>query len=171
MGTVLHCTRKLAGKLSDISAPAPVETGPLGSWHANLYTIDRRNCVLFCHDATRYTVFIPGLRKAQFAELGRWFKEAFLASLAYMGLADHRVRRAELALSAVRFDTNTNRSVLGSLNQMKFMLDGRVAEVEDVMLLNPLSVTRWLCHYPVNIKGEKGFWMADEAMRERVEAL
>jgi len=34
-------------------------------------------------DTTRYMAFILGLRKAQFVELGRWLKEAFLASLAY----------------------------------------------------------------------------------------
>ncbi|NOZ09996.1 MAG: hypothetical protein GXP09_02950 [Gammaproteobacteria bacterium] len=168
---IIHCTQKLAKKLPDVSTTAHTETSPLGSWHANLYTIDRRNCVLFCHDTTRYTIFIPGLRKAQFVELGRWLKEAFTASLAYMGMEDSQVSRAELALGAVQYDTKTNRSVLGSLNQMKFMLDARVAKVEDVMLLNPLSVTRWLCHYPVNIKGKSGFWMADDAMMERVEVL
>ena len=88
-----------------------------------------------------------------------------------MGILDSQVRKAELALGPVGFDTCTDRSVLGSLNQMRFMLDGRVCEVENVMLLNPLSVTRWLCHYPVNIPGRKGFWMADEAMLERVAAL
>ena len=86
-----------------------------------------------------------------------------------MGMADSQVRRAELALGHIEFDTRTNRSVLGSLNQMRFLLDGRVHEVEDVMLLNPLSVTRWLCHYPVG-RG-KVFWMADEAMQKRVIAL
>jgi hypothetical protein len=168
---IIHCTKKLAGKLPSVSSTPLAETSPLGSWHANLYTIDRRNCVLFCHDATRYTLFLPGLRKPELAELGRWHRELFNASLAYMGMEDNLVRRAELALGPVGFDTVTDRSVLGSLNQMKFMLDTRVAEVEDVMLLNPLSVNRWLCHYPVNIKGVKGFWMADEAMMERVSTL
>ena len=86
-----------------------------------------------------------------------------------MGMADSQVRRAELVLGGIEFDSRTNRSVLGSLNQMRFLLDGRVSEVEDVMLLNPLSVTRWLCHYPVS-RG-KVFWMANEAMMERVMAL
>ncbi len=134
---ILHCTQKLAKKLPDVSKGAHGETSPLGSWHANLYTIDRHNCVLFCHDATRYTVFIPGLRKAQFVELGRWLKEAFLASLAYMGMEDNPVHRAELALGPVQFDT----------------------------------VTRWLCHYPVDLKGKDGYWMADKAMKECVGAL
>ncbi len=75
----------------------------------------------------------------------------------------------EPLVSAEEFIFNPNRSVLGSLNQMRFLLDGRVTEVEDVMLLNPLSVTRWLCHYPVS--HGKTFWMADEAMQKRVLAL
>jgi len=168
---IIHCTRKLAAKLPTVAAEPLTETSPLGSWHANLYSIDRRNCLLFCHDQTRYTMFLPGVRKAQFAELGRWFRELFTASLAYMGMADHQVRRAELALGPVGFDTSTDRSVLGSLNQMRIMLDGRVQGVENVMVLNPLSVTRWLCHYPVNITGVKGFWMADRAMMDLVAGL
>ena len=168
---ILHCTKKLAAKLPAVSSEPLEEANPLGSWHAHLYVIDRRNCLLFCHDKTRYTVFLPGLRKAEFAELGRWFKEVFTASLAYMGVPDNQVRRAELSLGAVQFDTNTDRSVQGSLNQMHFMLDARVKEVEDVMLLNPLSVTRWLCGSPVSIRGGKEFWMADKAMAERVAAL
>ena len=35
-----------------------------------------------------------------------------------MGLPDNQVRRAELALGETRFDTHTDRSVQGSLNQM-----------------------------------------------------
>lgn len=168
---VIHCTRKLANKLPDVSSVSVEEDSPLGSWHANLYVIDRRNVLLFCHDDTRYTLFLPGLRKLHFSDLGRWFKELFTASLAYIGVPDSQVKRAELVLGPIQFDVSTDRSVLGSLNQMKFMLDARVSEVEDVMLLNPRSVNRWLCHYPVNIKGVKGFWMADQAMIERVESL
>ncbi len=168
---ILHCTKKLAAKLPDITNETVTESSPLGSWHANLYTMDRRNVVMFCHDETRYTLFIPGLRKKELAELGRWFREIYTASLAYMGLPDNLVRRAELALGPVIFDTATNRSVLGSINQMHFMLEGKVAEVEDVMLLNPLSVNRWLCHYPVSVKGRKDHWIADKAMIQLVESL
>lgn len=165
----IHCTRKLAAKLPVVSREPHEEVSPLGSWHANLYTIDRHNVLLFCHDETRYTLFLPGLRKQHFADLSRWFVEIFTASLAYLGMADHQVRRAELAIGPVEFDTQTDRSVLGSLNQMRFMLDTCVEEVEDVMILNPLSVNRWLCHYPVS-RGRDS-WMADQAMLERVAGL
>ncbi len=67
---IIHCSRKLAAKLANFS-PVPLkETSPLGSWHAHLFTIDRRQCVMFCHDATRYAPFLPGLRHEYFAEMG-----------------------------------------------------------------------------------------------------
>ncbi len=79
---ITHCTQKLAAKLPEVSAPPLSETSPLGSWHAHLYTIDRRQCVLFCHDTTRYILFAAGLRKEQFADLGRLHRELFLTTLA-----------------------------------------------------------------------------------------
>ena len=69
---ILHCTRKLAERLADVSTKPLTETDPLGIWHAHLYSIDRRQCLFFCHDATRYCLFLPGLRAPQVAELGRW---------------------------------------------------------------------------------------------------
>lgn len=166
---LLHCTQKLAAKLPTVSK-AVAETSPIGNWHAHLYTIDRRNVVLFCHDQSRFTLFLPGLRKAEFADLRDVFVESFSATLASMGEADSLLRQVALALGPMRCDKSTDRSVLGSLNQMKIMLDARVAAVEDVMLLDPIEVNRWLNHTPVSARGE-GFWFADEAMLERVAAL
>lgn len=103
---IIHCTKKLAAKLPEVSSGVLTETSSLGSWHAHLYVIDRRNCLLFCHDKTRYKAFLPGLWQPQPVELGRWFKEALTSSFAYMGLPDNKVRRAELVLGAVQFDTN-----------------------------------------------------------------
>ena len=50
---IIHATRKLAQRLPDVSIEPLKETSPLGSWHADRLTIDRRQCVLFCHDETR----------------------------------------------------------------------------------------------------------------------
>jgi hypothetical protein len=72
---VIHCTRKLAAKLPGVSAAALEEVDGLGNWHANLVRFDRVQCVLFCHDETRYCLFVPGMRARQFAELGRWHRE------------------------------------------------------------------------------------------------
>ncbi|MDP1591071.1 MAG: hypothetical protein Q8M07_25175, partial [Prosthecobacter sp.] len=74
------------------------QSDPLSSWHGHLLTIDRRQCVLFCHDATLYVLFMPGLRAPQLAELGRWHRDLFLAVLQAQGLAHDRIACAALAL-------------------------------------------------------------------------
>ncbi|MBK5273919.1 MAG: hypothetical protein JJE30_02555 [Desulfuromonadales bacterium] len=78
---LLHCTKKLAAKLPEVSATPLAETSHLGSWHAHLLTIDRRQCVMFCHDESHYVLFQPGLVKTNFADLGRLHRELFLSSL------------------------------------------------------------------------------------------
>jgi len=47
---ILHCSQKLAAKLTGVSPTPLEETGPLGSWHGHLFTLDRRQCVMFVHD-------------------------------------------------------------------------------------------------------------------------
>lgn len=168
---IIHCTQKLAAKLPEVSAVPLQETSPLGSWHAHVYVIDRKQCVLFCHDDTRYTLFLPGLRKPNFAELGHLFRELFTATLAVIGVPDSQIRRAELALGPVRFDTAYDRSVQGSLKQMHFGLQCFIEDVPDVMLVDPLAMSLRLSHYPVRIRNGKEYWMADKAMRERVMGL
>jgi len=54
---IIHCTHKLAAKLPGVSSAQLGEASPLGSWHANLYVIDRHNCVMFCHDQTRHVLY------------------------------------------------------------------------------------------------------------------
>lgn len=56
MPVLIHCTQKLLAEipnnLIDLAASGD-------GWHANLLRIERRKCVLFTHDATLYSVFVP----------------------------------------------------------------------------------------------------------------
>ena len=167
--SILHCTRKLADKLSGVSATPIEETGALGGWHATLVRFDRLQCVLFCHDDTRYCLFLPRLRAPQFAELGRWHRELFLASLAVEGISDPTIARAGLVLGPPRYDSKTDRSVLGTMN---IALDDLQAYVEDaahILAVDPLLVSRRLNNRPVMANG-KPLWPGN-AMRERVTRL
>jgi hypothetical protein len=167
--TVIHCTRKLAAKLPEVSAAAIEEVGGLGGWHANLVRYDRVQCVLFCHDETRYCLFVPGMRARQFAELGRWHREVFCASLAVEGIADAVIARAEAALGPARFDARTDRSVLASMNVAQWDLGVYVSREDHVMDADALLVSRRLNERPV-VAGGKPLWPA-RAMREHVEKL
>ena len=164
---ILHCSKRLATKLDPVS-PVPLEeTNPLGSWHGHLYTVDRRQCVMFCHDATRFVLFMPGWRKAQFAELGsKWFPLLFTAVLAKIGCPDEHIRKVELALWPVRFDTATDRSVQGSMRIAQQDLDALLYRVPDVMMLDPLAAACHVNDRPATVHG-KVVW-PDRAMRDAV---
>ncbi len=150
---ILHCTQKMAGKLEDVSTTPLAETSPLGSWHANLLTIDRRLCVIFCHDATRYCLFLPGLRKVHFASLGRMHREFFLATLATLGVKGVTLHRLAMSMGPARLDRATDRSVLGSMRVAGYDLGCLLPET-NVMDCDPLALSLRLNDRPARVKGK-----------------
>lgn len=150
---ILHCTQKLAAKLPEVSATPLDETSALGSWHAHLHTYDRRQCVLFCHDESRYCLFLPGLVKADFAELGRLHRELFLATLVAQNIPEALLNRVALALGPVQFDRNTVRSVLGSLRTADLDLSWLICDAH-VLDCDPLAVALKLNDRPTSVKGK-----------------
>lgn len=165
---ILHCTQKLAAKLPKVSATPLTETSPLGSWHAHLLIYDRRQCVLFCHDETRYCLFLPGLVKAGFAELGRLHRELFLATLVVLDVPESRIARVALALGPLSCDRNTDRSVLGSLRTADIDLSWLIHDVH-VLDCDPLAVAVQLNDRPTTVKGK---WLhPNKAMLELIERM
>jgi len=170
---LLHCTKKLAAKLPP---EFPQDTAPVGSegvdhrlgdWHGHLLHLDRRQCVMFCHDLTRYVIFIPGLRAAQFAELGRWHRELFLATLAVQGLSSSLLARLTLLMGPFQIDCRTDRSVLGSLRVAADDLQfGYLPRVPNILDLDPLDISHQLNQRPC-MAGKVLIWPT-EAMRKLV---
>jgi len=166
---VFHCTRKLAARLPALSNTPPIDDDGLGAWHANLLRLDRVQCVMFCHDETRYILLLPGMRAPQLADLGRWHRELFCATLVLEGVDDATIARAEAALGGMRFDTKTNRSVLATMNIALGDLAPRLAEAGHVLRLDPVRVSVHLNRRPTQAHGQ---WLwAGAAMRERLARL
>jgi hypothetical protein len=166
---LLHCTKKLTAKLPEVSTTPLAETSSLGSWHANLYTIDHRQCVMFCHDESRYVLFLPGLVKTDFIALGRLHREMFLASLVALGVKETLLNRVALALGPIQFDCTTDRSVLASLRVASFDLSCLLIGLDNVMECDPLALSVNLNDRPVTVKGKWSF--PDKVMLERIERL
>ena len=153
---IIHCTKKLASKLPEVSPEPLGEANPLGSWHANLYTIDRRNCILFCHDQTRFVLFMAGLKKEHFANLDFWFRDLFANTLLKLGYDTNLIEKALALLTPTRFDTNCDRSVQGSMRTVRMMeLESMLYHVPDVTELLPYSTSAKLNDRPVTVKGMK----------------
>ena len=165
---LLHCTKKLSLKLPEVSTTPLENLSPLGSWHAHLYSYDRRQCVLFCHDDSRYCLFLPGLVKADFAALGRLQRELFLATLVILGVPEAQLKRLTMLLGPAQFDRNTDRSVLGSLRTADIDLSWLIEDVH-VLDCNPLGVSMKLNQRPTTVRGR---WVDPEKMMlERIMQL
>jgi hypothetical protein len=141
------------------------EQNPLSGWHANLLTLQRRNCVLLVHDATRFPLFIKGLVKADFARFDELFADALMNTLLKLGANPTQLDKAAALLAPCRFDTDCNRSVQATLNQMagdiRHMLLFDQADL-DAMCSYRTGV--WLADRPCTVKGQKDCIWPDKAM-------
>lgn len=175
----IHCTKKLysklpldtGGRLLD-KKPSPYAANDepetrLSGWHANLILLQRRQCILFVHDETRFPVFLPALKKSQLAELDYWFTDGFMNTLLKSGADEELMERAHAALGPLIFDQDCNRSVQATMNQMvqdlsyEFIYgDSTIAESMGY------SIGARLADRPCSVKGRKDVVWPPMAMRE-----
>lgn len=123
---IIRCTQKLIKELR--IRPADVGAlNPLASWHANLLLIERRKCVLFTHDQSLFSFVVIGLKRPDFEQMDHVFGQAMFRTLR---LFDFEQRHIEQLLDWSQQNSYTktnNRSVLGSMNDMAFMVQHHIA--------------------------------------------
>lgn len=175
----IHATKKLYAKLPisiqalankdalpcTLDATQLPRENPLSGWHANLLTLQRRNCVLLVHDSTRFPLFVKGLLKADFANFDRLFADALMNTLLKLEASQEQLDCAAALLAPSRFDTECDRSVQGTMNQMvgdiEHMLWFEEASLDDI---NSYSTGAWLAYRPCRVKGQKDAIWPDRAM-------
>jgi hypothetical protein len=155
---VIHCTKKLLNELGalDSKMPAEHEVGFLGPWHANLIRIERRKCILFTNDRTLYSLLVAGVKKKDD------FHDLFLmnlnSNLAVEGLRQGEILKALAEYREIAIAPTTNRSVLGSMNdlagQAEFLIH-RAGGLEKAdmlrvnMMLNRVPMGALKYHYAI----------------------
>lgn len=90
----------------------------LSGWHANLVTVQRKNCVFLIHDETRFPVFIPGLLKADLKDLDYFFDDCFMNTLLKCGATNEQLETASSHILLLQIDAQTDRSVQATMNHM-----------------------------------------------------
>lgn len=175
----LHCSKALYAKLplmeggrikSKLPDPLTAASAPetrLSGWHAKPLLLQRRHCLLFVHDATRFPVLMVGMKKADYANLDYLFEDHFMNTLLKTGADDSLMRLAHAQLGPLVCDTANNRSVQGTLNQMgqdiRCMLDYQQA---DIMEMSSYRVGSWLAGHPCRGKDLGGYVFPTRAMHE-----
>jgi hypothetical protein len=124
MPVLIRCTQKLLAEIPD----RLVDSAANGDgWHANLLRIERRKCVLFTHDATLYSVFVPGVKKPEFEHLDEVFGQRLFKALLWDGFPQEQIETMLDACRTIRFARSNNRSVLGSMNDLGFQIEVHIA--------------------------------------------
>lgn len=168
----LYCTQKLIAKLPVKEGLLPegeqlqaslVECGseiiinnPLSGWHANLVTLQRRNCVLLVHNQTRFPVFMIGLTKKDFAALDYHFADCLMNTLLKVGANEAQMQSAQELLAPVTINKSNDRSVHGTLNQMAGDVEHMLwYDNAQIMDCSPYKTAAWLADRPCSVKSRR----------------
>ena len=155
----IHITKKLAEKLKKaghVIADSPAVTDcNLGSWHANITTIQRRQCVIFTHDKTRFTIALVGVTQKELKQLDYWFEDMLANSMLKLGYSDELIQKACDNIDELSFDTDCSRSVQGTLRLMIGDMEAYTWNGTDIMELGPYSLSANICDRPCRVKGMK----------------
>ena len=142
------CTQKLAKELGTKPSSPITENEGLGNWYANLLRIDRRKCVLFTHEQTLYSVFVPGLKKPEFQCLDDVFVQALFKQLRTEMFTQGQIERIlEEYDGKIKYAKTENKSVLGSMNDLTFhikyeiQISGSLANIDIVSLTKRINRT------------------------------
>ncbi len=124
----LRCTKKLLSELGRKPSDETQYADEFGCWHANLLRIDRRKCVLFTHDKTLYTFFVPGLTKPHFQNFDEIFRQNLFKCLMSENLPQKHIEIFLDNIRKIEITKTNNRSVLGSMNDLTFQLKCQIAD-------------------------------------------
>ena len=135
------------------------------SWQANLLTIQRRNCILMVHNTTRFPLLMIGLAKKDYPVLDYLFSDALMNTLLKIGANEDQMQAATEALAPLSIQSGCDRSVQGTMNQMKGSLEHMVW-YDDVKVenLSPYRTAAWLADRPCTVKGQKDCIWPKDAM-------
>jgi len=166
---LLHCSKALAAKLPYLPTTNQAATA-WSAWHGHLVRIDRFQCLLFCHDVTRYMLFLPGVRQPDFQQIETLHRNLFHDALKNDGVRDSDIQRALNALGPMALDTKTDRSVQGTIRMA--MEDIKYAfriHVKSIMQVDVRELTAYLNNRPCTAN-QKDIWPNSD-MKASIKAL
>ena len=149
---IIRCTHKLLRemglKAADLSTEEP-DSSPLSSWHANLIYIARRKCILFTNDRTLFNFIAPDMRRVDIRNLGKIFLSYLPCVLNEEQLPRTVVEQIMSESAHITYGRTSNRSILGSMNDLAFHYKLHILNVGGVCSAEVPSIIKQLNHMPM----------------------
>jgi hypothetical protein len=147
------------------SAEGLMNSSPLSGWHANLITIQRRNCVLMVHNKTRFPLFMIGLTKKDFDRFDYIFADSLMNTLLKAGANHEQMEAAQIALAPVSIQKTSDRSVLGTINRATSDIEHMLwFDNVGIMDLSAYKTGAWLSGQLNGVQGGKEYVKPSEEM-------
>ena len=114
----IRCTSKLLAGIDDSSlADSTGSTpSPLGDWYGNIFTIDRRKCIIFINESTLFVCLTIGVTKSDYRHIVPFFVDALAQTLRNEGFTESQVALVLSLHSDLTVGRTQNRSTIASLN-------------------------------------------------------
>jgi len=118
---LIRCTQKLQKEINlhehDLLTGV-IDPAGIGDWYANLMYFGKRKGVLFTHAGSLFSFLAFPLKKPDLNALDHVFRNTLRPVLESEGFAREEMSGLMLASRKVVYGTPTNRSVLGSMNDI-----------------------------------------------------
>lgn len=159
---VLRCTAKLL-KRSRQQPPQPAPPACDDDWYANLISVERRNCLLICHAATLFAIFIPDVGAAELRRLG-----AHVVPRIHQQLTAAEFTADALGVldpDQVTIATTADRSVLGCMNDLALTCQLAARQAGSLAALDLAQLHQ---HLQVHLSGARDYIPAIDLVAARV---
>ncbi len=139
----IHCTKKLLKELKDdtlfvLPNVKNMDNSGLGNWHCNIFRYKRRKCLIFTNEKNLYTFFVFGVIKENLLNFSVLFLKKLIENLTFEGIESGVIKKIISGYNQIGISKTFNRSVLGSMNDLKYhfeFLADREGSVEGAHLL------------------------------------
>ncbi|MCA0971190.1 hypothetical protein LCM20_11350 [Halobacillus litoralis] len=128
---VIGATKKVQDKLNyEIQdAESYKEVPAIYQWHANLFTLKRKQCLVLMNNETGLNLTLLGLRKQQFDHLDSVIKGSLRQLLQTLEVDPSIIKKMEEQSTEIHYTKTTSRQILGMMNEMKFMIEAKTEDL------------------------------------------
>ena len=154
---MIACTKKLLD-FADLSTSPLPEAGykPLHSWHANIFKVGRKTCLMIMNDLTRYQLVLYGVKKEHFKDFGRTLRTNFEIILKADKFDEREISVVLSEMNRIAYTKTHNKSILGSINDQISMAEHWIQQYLPTEHLNIIDLNIKL-NDSVILKLEEGY--------------
>ena len=115
---ILQATKKMQDFTGVKTAEVPDETDHFECWHANLFYLNRKKCLLITHNESIYSLFLYNVVKKEVPTLMARIKEQLKEQMRRDDFTIALIAYMLESLGEIRYAKTSDRSVLGYMNEM-----------------------------------------------------